>query len=73
MLGKEIHIDSSIEIEDVQGKYAWNENHGVGGIIGYGNEKGIEIGGSWYSTLTGSCVFDSLYINGFKVYELVKS
>jgi hypothetical protein len=67
---KEIYIDYSTTIEKIQGKYAWDDNHHVGGIIGFGNGSGIEIGGDWWSTITGDCIYDSLKINGFKVYEI---
>jgi len=66
---KEIKIYPHISIEDVKDKYAYNENWNVGGIIGHGDDRGVEIGGRWYSTITGNCLYDSLTINGFKVYE----
>lgn len=67
---KEVYIYPDMSISVIKGKYAWNDNWKVGGIIGNGNERGIEIGGSWYSTCTGDCLYDSLVINGFKVYEI---
>jgi hypothetical protein len=69
MTQQEIKIDSRFNIEDLRGKYAYNENWGVGGIIQDGHEKGVCIGGNWYYTETGDCLYDSLTINGFKVYE----
>ena len=68
--GKEINIHPGTIIEEIQGKYAWSDNWDTGGIIGYGDERGVEIGGRWYSTITGDCLYDSLTINGFKVYEI---
>ena len=67
--GKEYQMNTSVSIEEIEGKYAWNERSKVGGIISYGNESYVEIGNSVYHTITGDCLYDSLTINGFKVYE----
>ena len=68
-LRKEIKIYESVTIGEIKGKYAYNENWGIGGIIQHGDAKGVVINGTWYSTCTGDCLYDSLTINGFKVYE----
>ncbi len=68
-MGKEIYLHPRITIEELEGKYAYNDNWKTGGYIGYGNERGVEIGGGWHSTITGDSLYDSLTINGFKVYE----
>jgi len=66
---KEICIDFDTSEAEVRGKLAWNDNWQVGGTIHSVDERGANIGNCYYSTCTGGCVFDSLFINGFKVYE----
>lgn len=66
---KRIQINEYTKIEDVRGKYAWNDNWKVGGIIEEGGERGVVIDGKYYSCITGDCLYDSITINGFKVYE----
>lgn len=66
---KRIQINEYTKIEDVRGKYAWNDNWNCGGYIEEGGERGVVIGGKYYSTITGDSLYDSLTINGFKVYE----
>lgn len=68
-LGKEIPYDIYVKAEDVIGKYAYNNSHKFGGTIMDINERGVTLNGSYHSTITGDCVFDSLCINGFKIYE----
>ena len=67
--GKEYQINASVSIDEIEGKYAWNERSKVGGIIRYGNDSHVEIGDCVYHTTAGDCLYDSLTINGFKVYE----
>lgn len=66
---KKIYLYPEITIEELRGKYAWNKNWNTGGYIEYGNGNGVAIGGCWYSTITGDCLYDSLVINGFEVFE----
>ena len=41
--GKEINIHPGTIIEEIQGKYAWSDNWDTGGIIGYGDERGVSL------------------------------
>lgn len=66
---KEAWMSERMQPEDAIGKYAWNESRQEGGIVQDVNERGVTIDGSYYNTITGENVFDSLCINGFKLYE----
>lgn len=70
---KEIYLYDTITADEVIGKYAYNKRHDHGGIITDVSERGLTLVGSYHPTLTGDCVFDSLCINGYKVFELIKN
>lgn len=66
---KEVHLHERITRKEVIGKYAYNPHWNFGGIVNEVNERGIVVDGKWYSTITGNSVWDSIVINGFKIYE----
>lgn len=66
---KEVIIDEYIDSCDIIGKYAYNHIPQFGGKIIDVNEKGITIEGSYHPTITGNCIYDSITINGFKIYN----
>ena len=68
-LNKEIKIDKYISVDDVIGKYAYNHRHQFGGDIIDVDERGITLEGTYHPTITGDCVYDSIEINGFKIYD----
>ena len=66
---KEITITERINSYDVIGKYAYNHTHQFGGEIMDVNERGITLERTYHPTITGDCVYDSIVINGFKIYD----
>lgn len=66
---KEIIITEYTTADDVIGKYAYNHTHRFGGKITDVNERAITLESTWHPTQTGDCVYDSIVINGFKIYD----
>lgn len=69
-LKHEIYIDDFTQPNDIIGKYAYNARHDEGGIILNVDSRGMTTDSGFYPTLTGDSVYDSVIINGFKVYEI---
>ena len=72
-LGKEIIVDDFTTENEIIGKYAYNKTHNFGGIVTDVDERSITLEGSFHPTRTGNSIYDSIVINGFKIYELCKN
>lgn len=68
---KEININEYTINEDVKGKWGFNKTHNSFGIINYVNEHGLGLGDFVETTQTGDSIYDSITINGYKVYNIL--
>ena len=66
---KEVFIYEHTSADEVIGKYAYNHTHKFGGEIMDVDERGITLERTYHSTITGNCIYDSIKINGFKIYD----
>lgn len=67
---EEIDMHEEMSEEEILGQYAYNKTWNIVGIVNDITKRGVVIGNNYYSTITGDCFYDSLNINGFKLYKI---